>query len=149
MELYIRIKDGAPFEHPILGNNFRQAFPDVNTNNLPPEFAPFTRIEPTIDVYKVYEGVEYQLQEDGSCMDVHTIRDMTAEEKTAHQDAVKDDWEVNGYASWVFNEDTCSFDPPEPYPDDGELDEDMPYPTIEGKVYYWDEDTLSWVEVPA
>jgi len=134
MELYIRIKDGVPFEHPIIGDNFRQAFPDIDTNNLPPEFAPFTRIEPSaIDVYEVYEGAEYQLQEDGSYMDVHIIRDMTAEEKTAQQDAVKADWQTNGYASWTFNEDTCSFDPPEPYPDDG-------------KLYYWDEDSVSWVE---
>jgi len=90
MELYIRIKDGQPFEHPILGDNFREAFPDIDTNNLPPEFARFTRIEaPTLDVYEVYEGGEYQLQEDGSYMDVHTTRDMTAEEKAA-RDALLD-----------------------------------------------------------
>lgn len=134
MELYIRIKDGAPFEHPILGDNFRQAFPDVDTNNLPPEFASFTRIEPPVEgVYEVYVGVEYQLLEDGSYKDVHTLRDMTAEEKTAKQDAVKADWEGNGFGSWIFNEDTCSFGPPEPYPEDG-------------KSYVWDEDSLSWVE---
>tara|TARA_R110002051_G_C8380736_1_gene445088 strand:- start:4 stop:417 length:414 start_codon:yes stop_codon:yes gene_type:complete len=137
MELYIQIKDGVPFEHPILGNNFRQAFPDVDTNNLPPEFANFTRVErPIPDVYEIYEGVEYQLQEDGSYRDVHITRDMTAEEKTAKQDAVKADWEGNGFDSWTFNEDTCSFDPPEPYPEDG-------------KIYVWDEDSVSWVEVPA
>ena len=137
MELYIRIKDGQPFEHPILGDNFREAFPDIDTNNLPPEFASFTRIETPVEgAYEVYEGVEYQLQEDGSYMDVHSTRDMTVEEKTAKQAVVKADWEANGFDSWIFNEDTCRFDPPEPYPDDG-------------KVYYWDEDTLSWVEVPA
>ena len=135
MELYIRIQDGAPFEHPILGDNFRQAFPDIDTNNLPPEFASFTRVDPPIlGVYEVYVGVEYQLQEDGSYMDVHSKRDMTVEEKTAKQDAVKDDWEAHGYASWTFNEDTCSFDPPEAYPDDG-------------KHYHWDEDSVSWVEI--
>ena len=135
MELYIRIKDGQPFEHPILGDNFREAFPDVDTNNLPPEFASFTRIEtPLAGAYEVYEGVEYQLQEDGSYKDVHIIRDMTAEEKTAKQDAVKADWEANGFASWTFNEGTCSFDPPAPYPDDG-------------KAYIWNEDITSWEEV--
>tara|TARA_R110002096_G_scaffold144369_2_gene301210 strand:- start:237 stop:653 length:417 start_codon:yes stop_codon:yes gene_type:complete len=135
MELYIQIKDGQPFEHPILGDNFREAFPDVDTNNLPPEFASFTRIEtPLAGAYEVYEGVEYQLQEDGSYKDVHTIRDMTAEEKTAKQDAVKADWEANGFASWTFNEGTCSFDPPAPYPDDG-------------KAYIWNEDITSWEEV--
>ena len=135
MELYIQIKDGQPFEHPILGDNFREAFPDVDTNNLPPEFASFTRIEtPLAGAYEVYEGVEYQLQEDGSYMDVHIIRDMTAEEKTAKQEAVKADWEANGFGSWTFNEDTCSYDPPEPYPDDG-------------KAYIWNEDITSWEEV--
>lgn len=36
------------------------------------------------------------------------------------------------YPSWIFNPNTCQWDPPVPYPNDG-------------KVYYWDEATLSWV----
>jgi hypothetical protein len=44
MELFIRIVDGQPFEHPMLGDNFRQAFPHVDVNNLPPEFARFVRV---------------------------------------------------------------------------------------------------------
>jgi hypothetical protein len=39
------------------------------------------------------------------------------------------------FASWTLNEDTCLWDAPVSYPDDG-------------KPYAWDEDTLSWVEVP-
>jgi len=39
------------------------------------------------------------------------------------------------FESWVLNENTCLWDPPTPYPADG-------------KDYYWDEDTISWVEVP-
>ena len=38
------------------------------------------------------------------------------------------------YDSWVLNEDTCLYDPPVPYPNDG-------------KFYEWDEETQSWVEV--
>ena len=38
------------------------------------------------------------------------------------------------YASWVLNEDTCLWDAPVAYPDDG-------------KVYSWDEATTNWVEV--
>jgi hypothetical protein len=38
------------------------------------------------------------------------------------------------YNSWVLNEDTCQWESPVPYPDDG-------------KMYRWDEDTESWVEV--
>lgn len=39
------------------------------------------------------------------------------------------------FPSWLLNEETCLWDAPVPYPDDGAL-------------YLWDEDTLSWVEVP-
>ena len=35
------------------------------------------------------------------------------------------------YVSWILNEDTCLWDAPIPYPTDG-------------KMYYWDEDTVSW-----
>jgi hypothetical protein len=38
------------------------------------------------------------------------------------------------FASWVLNEDTCLWDAPVAMPDDG-------------KLYNWDEATLSWVEV--
>ena len=38
------------------------------------------------------------------------------------------------FASWTLNEDTCCWEPPVPYPDDG-------------KFYEWDEETTNWVEV--
>jgi hypothetical protein len=38
------------------------------------------------------------------------------------------------YPSWVLNEDTCRWDAPVPYPDDG-------------KRYSWDESTTSWIEM--
>jgi len=39
------------------------------------------------------------------------------------------------FSSWLLNEDTCLWEAPVAYPDDG-------------KSYAWDEDTLSWIEVP-
>jgi len=39
------------------------------------------------------------------------------------------------YASWILDEDTCRWQSPTPMPTDG-------------KVYTWNEDTTSWVEVP-
>jgi hypothetical protein len=132
MELYIRIKDGQPFEHPILGDNFRQAFPDIDTNNLPSTFAMFTRVpEPAYGVYEVCDSCTYE-QDGDTFTDVHHVRAMTTEEKTAKQDEAKANWLEHGYASWAFNEDTCSFDPPTPRPTDG-------------KLYDWDEETLAWV----
>jgi hypothetical protein len=57
MELYIQIRNGQPFEHPILGDNFRQAFPKIDVSNLPPEFAKFERIlqNVTPEVFEVAE----------------------------------------------------------------------------------------------
>jgi hypothetical protein len=134
MELFIRIKDGQPFEHPIFGDNFRQAFPNVDTNNLPAEFARFVRVEtPAVGVYEKNQTVSYQLI-DGAYTDVFSVEQMTAQEIAAKQQAIKDAWAANGYASWVFNETTCAFDPPTPMPTDG-------------KFYRWDEPTTSWIEV--
>jgi hypothetical protein len=39
------------------------------------------------------------------------------------------------YPSWLLNETTCQWEAPVPYPTDG-------------KDYYWDETTLSWIEIP-
>ena len=38
------------------------------------------------------------------------------------------------FASWILNEDTCTWEPPIPMPNDNQL-------------YAWDEDTLSWVHI--
>jgi len=135
MKLFIRVKDGLAVDHPIMGDNFVQAFPHIDINNLPPEFSEFVRIEINhLGVYEVYEGVTYD-KIGNVFQDVHHVRPMTAEEKTARQNAVKEEWTRTGFAaSWIFYENICQFAPPIPKPDDG-------------KVYDWDEVTLSWIEV--
>ena len=51
-------------------------------------------------------------------------------------DAVRDAFIApSPFASWVLNEDTCLWYAPVTRPNDG-------------KSYAWDEDTLSWIEVP-
>lgn len=83
LELYIQIRDGQPHEHPIFADNFREAFPDVDTENLPDTFAKFIRVDqPVPDTYEVYEGVSYQWV-DGVVKDVHSVRAMTDEERAA------------------------------------------------------------------
>lgn len=131
MELFIRLKNGKPFEHPILGDNFREAFPHVDTNNLPDWAARFERVEPpSVGTYEVYEGVVYEWS--GSIVkDVHRVRPMTPEEKAAKQESVKASWSETGFPSWTFDEASCSFQPPIPFPQDGEI-------------YRWDEPTQSW-----
>ena len=132
MELFIQIQNGQPFEHPIVGDNFKQAFPNIDTENLPESFAQFVRVEaPVAGVYEVYEGVTYEWQ-NGLVTDVHHVRAMTSEEITAKQNTVKAQWAEIGFASWVFDEATCAFKAPIAMPQDG-------------KFYHWDEATLSWV----
>lgn len=135
MELYIRIKDGQPFEHPILGDNFRQAFPDVDTNNLPPEFARFVRVEPPLlGPYEKNQTVTYQFI-DGVWTDVFACEQMTMEEVAIKKQGIKDEWaRGGGFSSWTFDEALCQFVPPTPYPQDG-------------KLYKWDEPNTAWIEI--
>lgn len=86
LELYIQIRNGEPYEHPIFGDNFKMAFPDVDVNSFPTDkFAKFIRVAPPeLDTYEVYEGVTYKWVGD-VVKDVHTVRPMTDEER-----AVKD-----------------------------------------------------------
>ena len=134
MELYIRLKNGQPFEHPILGENFRQAFPHVDINNLPNDFARFVRVAPPeIGIYEIYEGVTYERNGD-VFTDVHHVRPMTADEKQQKQEAIKSSWAKNGFASWQFVEEICAFVAPIPFPRDG-------------KPYKWNEATISWEQI--
>ena len=128
MKLFIRIKNGQPFEHPILGDNFRQAFPEIDTDNLPPEFARFERIlQPNPGVYEVYEGVTYEWFE-GIVKDVHHIRPLTEEEKTAKQQATINAFnsreQAENWSAWTLDEETCTMVPPIPRPtsDQAKLD---------------------------
>jgi len=125
MELFIRIKDGQPFEHPILGDNFRQAFPDIDTDNLPPEFAKFVRVEPPLlRMYEKNQTVSYQFI-DGVWTDIFTCEQMTAEEKEVVKQneitSIKTLWASGPYAenwsAWVLNEETFQYEPPIPRPE--------------------------------
>lgn len=133
MELYIRVKDGKPLEHPILGDNFRAAFPHIDTQKLPPDFARFIRtVPPTVGPYEVYIGATYEADGD-FYTDVHHVHQMTNEERLAKQAFVKMTWQETGFASWLFDEKSCGFKPPVSRPNDG-------------KNHHWDEASLSWVE---
>lgn len=81
MNLYIQIRNGQPYEHPIMENNFREAFPHIDVDNLPPEFAKFERVPnpENATLFQVNE-VSYQWV-NGIVKDVWTTREMNAEEK--------------------------------------------------------------------
>jgi len=135
MELFIRIVDGQPFEHPIFGDNFRQAFSEIDINNLPPEFARFERVPRPSPVYATLNSDQPTYQwVDGVVKDVWDVTPMSPQEIADKQNAVKAARANHPFQSWVFNETLCGFEAPTPKPDDG-------------KVYIWDEPTTSWVQV--
>jgi hypothetical protein len=132
MELYIQIRNGQPFEHPIFGDNFRHAFPGIDVDNLPPEFAVFQRIPQNVqpEVFEVAE-VSYQWF-DKIVKDVWSVRPMTEQEKAEKIAQYKAN---PPFPSWTLDETTLIYSPPVPKPTDG-------------KLYRWDEPTLAWVEIP-
>ena len=148
MELFIRIVNGQPFEHPILGENFRQAFPAIDTNNLPSEFACFERVNPPLlGTYEVMspEHSTYELI-DGVYKDVWHKRDMTLEEKTAKQQAEIDAFnlreQAENWSAWTLDEATCTMQPPIPRPESDENKLDA------GIMTFWCGADNNWKDTP-
>lgn len=170
MRLFIQIRDGQPFEHPILDENMREAYPHIDQNNLPETFAEFIRVPPPrIDRFEVYEGVTYE-KVGNVYTDVHHVRAMTdveKAEKIAQIQANKpsDNWRWDEEkliylpplmpttgGPWRFDFPTSTWvvatEPPFPswvLRSDGLIYiSPVPCPQ-DGNPYRWDEPTLSWV----
>jgi hypothetical protein len=81
MDLFIRLQNGQPHEHPIMADNFAAAFPEIDTNNLPPEFARFERVTAPIldDTFEINDH-SYQWV-DGVVKDVWVTREMNDSER--------------------------------------------------------------------
>jgi len=149
MELFIRIQDGTTVGHPIMGDNFAQAFPEIDKNNLPPQFARFVRVErPALGVYDVMVADEPTYQQvDGVWTDVWSVREMTAEEKAARQQAVRDAFnsreQAENWSAWALDEATCTMQPPIPRP---ELDQTK---IDAGVMTFWCGADNNWKDTPA
>lgn len=84
MNLYIRIRDGQPHEHPILEENAHQAWPDVNFALLPDWLARFRRIpQPAGLLTSPFQTAQctYTQAGDGFWEDTWTAVEMSAEEQ--------------------------------------------------------------------
>jgi hypothetical protein len=146
MELFIRLKDGVPFEHPLIKSNVLEAFPDLNLDNLPEWLAKFERVSlPGVGIYEVYEGVTYEKVGD-IFKDVHRVRPMTSEEKANRIQEIKDKYNSDKYSSnfsaWIFIEEKGVFEPPIARP---EIEPEKASLFID---YYWSGADNSWKETP-
>ena len=139
MNLYIETENGAIKNHPAFEDNLIQAF-----GSVPTHWEPFTRVErPVPAVYQVLQSEEaVYTKVNGVWTDVWTVREMTAEEKTAKQQAVITAFNEREYASnwstWTLDEATCLMQPPIPRP-----------PPVEGKIVFWCGADANWKEAPA
>jgi hypothetical protein len=140
MNLYIETENGTTKNHPAFEGNLIQAF-----GSVPAHWEPFIRVErPTPSVYQLLESEEpVYTKVNGTWTDVWSVRDMTAEEKTAKQQAVITAFNERGeYASnwsaWTLDEATCTMVPPIPRPE-----------PVEGKLVFWCGADNNWKEAPA
>lgn len=107
------------------------AFPDIDENNLPTNFAYFERIdEPIPGVYEVVKHLGY-VWEGNKVKDNWNTRPMNAQEVVDKQNRIKENWKKHGFTSWIFNESTCTFIPPISYP-------------VDSNKYMWNEDIVNW-----
>jgi len=134
MNLYIQIKDGQPFQHPAFEDNLIQAFGEI-----PFDWEPFERlIRPILNPYQfIDEDQTTYVKVNNIWTDSIIINELSNAEKIERQNLIKSHWLNNpNFASWIFNEDTCDFEPPVPRPT--EL-------TPDGQMYRWQGSSNNWV----
>ena len=135
--LFIQVQNGEPINHPMLESNLASVFPHIDMNNLPSDFADFTKVdEPRVT--NPYEKAVTTYVSDGSgYTDSWSIVAVTDEEKQEIIRIEKEDFaQRDGPESWIWVEENCKFIPPVPYPDD--------FDTVQ---YRWNEDVIGWERV--
>ena len=139
MNLYIETENGVTKNHPAFEDNLIAAF-----GSIPAHWEPFTRVErPALGVYEVLTAEEPTYEKvDGVWTDVWHKRDMTAEEKTAKQQAVITAFnsreQAENWSAWTLDEATCEMVPPIPRP-----------APVEGVLVMWCGADNNWKEAPA
>jgi hypothetical protein len=139
MNLYIEIENGEPKNHPAFEKNLIQAF-----GSVPQNWEAFARVEcPIPMLYQVLESNEsVYAKVNGVWTDVWSLREMTAEEKTAKQQAAITAFnareQAENWSAWTLDEATCRMQPPIPRPE-----------PVEGKLVFWCGADANWKEAPA
>jgi hypothetical protein len=164
MNLYIETENGAAKNHPAYENNLLQAF-----NSIPSHWESFIRVErPKLTVYQVLDNPEpVYAKVNDVWTDVWLVREMTAEEKTAKQQAIRNDFndreQAENWSAWTLDEATCTMQPPipRPAPDQTKLDagigtfwcgadsnwKDSPARPVDDNQYKFDFLAWQWVQI--
>ena len=158
MKLYIQIENDQPINHPVFEDALMQAF-----GAIPTHWELFTHVErPVATVYQIFDSEEATYAKlNNVWTDVWAIRNMTNAEKAIKQQKVKDAWAAlpsrDNFAAWMFDENTCMYEPPIPRPKNdaeylwqgttGSWVSRPVYPNINGKMYTLDYAAATWIEV--
>jgi hypothetical protein len=164
MNLYIETENGTTKNHPAFEDNLIQAF-----GSIPSHWEPFTRVErPVPTVYQVLESEEVVYGKINDVWtDVWAVREMTAEEKAAKQQAVitafNNREQAENWSTWTLDETTCTMVSPIPRPelDQAKLDagiltmwcgaennwKDTPAKPVDENQYKFDFLAWQWVQV--
>ena len=143
MNLYIETENGVIKNHPAFEDNLIQAF-----GSVPTHWEPFTRVErPVPAVYQVLQSEEaVYTKVNGVWTDVWTVREMTAEEKAAKQQAARDAFntreQAENWSAWTLDEVTCVMAPPIPRPAADETK------TAVGIFTFWSGADANWKDTP-
>jgi hypothetical protein len=145
-DFVIEIRNGKPYAHPIGLSNFKCAYPEIDIDNLPKEYAIFRRT-PRPNIIALDKVYPYLMVNETSTyrwfgnivIEDWGIRPMTKKEIIEKQNNTKTQWYSDPFNStrWTFDEKTCSFVPPIPYPKD-----------YYEKLYRWEDETHSWQLTP-
>ena len=138
MNLYIETENGATKNHPAFEDNLIEAF-----GSIPENWEPFVRVTRSSLIYEVLtSNTPTYAKVNGVWTDVWNKRDMTAEEKTAKQQAViaafNDREQAENWSAWTLDEATCTMVPPIPRPE-----------PVEGVLVFWCGADANWKEAPA
>lgn len=132
MKLFIKVEQDRAIDHPMTLSDLRRIFPGAAPDNLPKEFKRFIRSSrPTVGVFEVEYGPVYEVRGD-AVYEVWSVRPMTERERSEKIALASSQ---SPFPSWWFNQETCGWFAPTPYPEDGRL-------------YSWDETLLQWIALP-
>jgi len=131
--LFIEIKDGKPYAHPLHEDNLLYLDPSIQLPNE--KYMKFIRAPiPKHGIYEVVDGSTYEIK-NGVVEETWNIRQMDAETKAELIAKYKVD--SKRFDSWIWEDETCSYIPPV-----------LPPPYVEGVNIHWNESKLSWEETP-
>jgi len=141
MNLYIRIENSFPVNHPATEENLLDAFGEI-----PSDWEPFERVDDptrTNNKLMLLHPMPLYIKVDGVWKDDWQYREKTPEEIEQMFKPYKDAWNANPYvhnfSAWIFNENTGTYEPPFPRPADH---------GYQGKFYRWCGAENNWKLAP-